>query len=663
MDLVYGLLSLLALLCSCTLLMRALRPANLVECILFFFVGLVAHIVALGLALSGLEALAKVAYWTAGSVLLALMVAALVVGIRPWRAALRRPLPWPRLAMLRAGWAGLEVWQKVILGLLLSTTLGLGLVNLAIVLWVAPHNWDSMTYHLARMAFFLQQGHLRHFTANYWAQVIHPRNATLLLTYAYLVSNRNENLTQMVQFVSYWVAIAAVYGLARRAGYRRVGSLLAALVFALLTECLMEAITTQNDMFITACMGAMLYGFLAFRETGRLTYLALVGLTLGLALGAKSSVLPTFPALGVVGLYALLAKPRGERHWPLVPWGVLLASTVLAVALFALPSGYWENYRLYGNPIGPEDVRKIHAFEDASPGYILRHGTRNVLRFGIEFLSLDGLPPAWAPVRAVQTGIRWLPKVLTKAIGMDLELKEAVRAPFNYGKLPFAHEDMAYWGILGFALVWPLVWGHLLGRGKAPAGRALAWGALLFFLAQAYVGPYDPWRGRYFIIAAAFAAPPVAALWQRRRGAGVRIYLTGLILLGCLSAGTAVLFRYHSPVVAVRGLSDPNCSVFRMERLLQLTRNRPPYQQPILRFNELVPAEATVLIWLPGDSFQYPLFGARLTRKIIPINSMDQFLSAYYASGAKFFLFSNKMNKPIPTDQHLGEDWYLRRLQ
>jgi 4-amino-4-deoxy-L-arabinose transferase-like glycosyltransferase len=279
----------------------------------------------------------------------------------------------------------LSRFEKLLLAPLILTALLLGILNLIVIIFTAPHNWDSMTYHLARVAYYLQHDNLNYFDANYWAQVIHPKNSSLLLLYTYLISGRNENLTQLVQFIAYWVAICGVYAISIKAGNNKTQSIFAAMVGALLTEWLMEATTTQNDMILVAFSGAITYFLLAFRKTSKLKYLIWAALGIGLSLGTKSAYLLVLPSIGLVALYALFAPKLRSL---LRNFAFFVACILVAISIFALPSGYMENYRNFGHPIGPDEVRKLHSFEGEPISYIAMNGTRNIIRYGFEFLSL-----------------------------------------------------------------------------------------------------------------------------------------------------------------------------------------------------------------------------------------------------------------------------------
>jgi hypothetical protein len=316
-----------------------------------------------------------------------------------------------------------------------------------------------------------------------------------------------------------------------------------------------------------------------------------------------------------------------------------------------LPAGYVENMRVYRHPIGTTYVRQLHAFEGEPLPYVLQNGTRNLLRFGMEFLSLDGLP-AGGFFNTAQAWLRQWPQQLFDALHVDLQATQATRSPFVYDKLPFSHEDMSYWGIFGFALILPIVALSLLGLIRAPGNWPLALATLFFVLAQSYSGPYDPWRGRYFIIMAVFAVPAIACC-VRRPYLPWRVYLTVIVLLGCLSAFTAVLGRSN----------DMPEEVYAMNRVQQLTRNRRNYTEPIRLFERIVPPGATVAVAFGEDTFEYPLFGEHLTRKLIPINSFLRGPQPIPAE-ADYLIYSENVYPDWKyKDIALGEDWYLRNLK
>ncbi len=661
----YNVLVLIITLLSCYLLLRALKLKGIAESAIFFFCLFTAHIVTFGYILSFINQLSDVRYWLILSLIATFISAMILIWNRDTENSI--VLPRFRFVSLMHIIISIKYWytkdlsrfEKLILSPLILTTLLLGFLNLTVIIFTAPHHWDGMTYHLARVSYYLQHNNMNYFGANYWAQVVHPKNSSLLLLYTLLVSGLNENLTQLVQFISYWVAVCSVYAISKKAGNSKAHSIFAAMVSALLIEWLMQATTTQNDMILTAYFGATVYSLLAFRETHEWKHLSLAALGIGLAIGTKASSFLPLLSVALVASYAVYWSTTNIQR-RLRNFSILAGCTLLAVCIFALPAGYIENHRDFGHPFGPQDVRKSHSFEGETIDYIARNGTKNLMRYGFEFLSLDGLPPVGI-VRKVQTFIRALPEKIVRRLKIDLGTSEATRAPFNIQKMPSAHEDGSYWGVLGFGLIWIVVFLSVVGVIKPTDMRILSLAAILFLFSQAYSGPYDPWRGRYFTMCAVFAVPVVGAS-LRATNRFVRAYLLLIVLVGCVSAMLAVVLRTNSTLTPTFYGDDKRKSVFTMERIEQLTRNRPKYYEPLKSFDQLVPKGATVAVFLGADSFEYPLFGEHLTRTIIPIRPFEKGLQPTPIN-AEYLLYTQSFPcADIQEDRYLGADWYLRQL-
>jgi hypothetical protein len=330
-------------------------------------------------------------------------------------------------------------------------------------------------------------------------------------------------------------------------------------------------------------------------------------------------------------------------------------SSAISLVVFALPAGYVTNFRLYGNPIGTEMVLEQHSAHGKSITEAAKNGTRNLFRYGLDFVALDGLPPARI-IKLAQASIKRLPVAVARRC-LDLDAVEGTREPWDAQKAPAASEDHSYWGILGFGLIWPVVILSAIGAIRQSGGiRILAFSALLFIFVQAYAGPYDPWRGRYFACAAVIAVPTIGTCIDKK-GLLLRTYVLLVISVACVSALSAVALREDGGFISI----GHRTAIIRLDRISQLTFNRSEYAAPIREFDRLVPASATVAICLPEDSYEYPLFGNHLTRTIIPIDPYDSILQPI-PENAGWLLYSDRYPYPLGDDLSLGAGWHLRRL-
>jgi hypothetical protein len=638
-----GLLLILLVVATAWRLARSFRSLTAFVIAGFFFVW--AEVVLIGFALSALHLLNSTFAWISGAALGVVLTALL--------SKSRRPATTLNVGRIReialAEWRAISSWQKVVLGVLAAATVIVIAINFAMAAAVAPSCWDTLTYHLPRVAYFLQFGSLDYFPANYVYQVAHAKDGSLLLIFAFLGSGRHENGMQLVQFAAWCVGAPSVYGLARNAGSSRFASIVCGLLFMLLTECVMEAATCQNDLLVAVCGAGAAYFVLELRNSKNIW---LAGLPIGLGLGTKLSFLPLFASLFVI----LFTIPGPRIEWIRRVF-VLLVGTVASLVLFSLPAGYAANFRHYGSPVGPPEMVALDSNVNCSVSNLIKIGGMNLVRFGFEFFSLDGLPNA-EPVRAVQRWMRAGPAALAdRLIGPRLTRPDTALLPaFELERLPTTNENSSTWGPFGFLLIWPSVLLVVCRRIGTRKEAVLAGAAIAFACVFALIHPYDPWIGRMFLSAAPFAcAAAGSAITSGLRARYLRYWIVVVMAIGSLTAVCAALFRSGRPIFPFR--EKP--SIFALDRLSQMTVRHKAYRQAIHRFDAMIPRNATVAVLLPGDSYEFPLFGEGLTRRLLPA-AIEWRERGTIPEAARYLLFSNQILAPDPTDISLGEDWYLR---
>src|SRR5437868_2919426 len=156
-------------------------------------------------------------------------------------------------------------------------------VTLVVAVLAPPNNWDSMTYHMARVAHWLANGSVRHYPTAYPTQLFMPPFAgyAIATIQSLAASDRWANTVQWAAYVE--AALAASLVAARIGGDRRVQAA-AALVFITIPMAVSEASTTQTDMVATAWILTLLV-FAVGAPSSR--HVLWAGATLGLALLTK----------------------------------------------------------------------------------------------------------------------------------------------------------------------------------------------------------------------------------------------------------------------------------------------------------------------------------------------------------------------------------------
>lgn len=286
---------------------------------------------------------------------LALAWTALLVGCGArltWRQR-RQPLRLPALPR------SLSVSERaLVVGLVLTMVITAGVAYLA-----PPQTWDSLNYHMPRVAHWAQQGTVEAFATGVEIQNNMPPGAEFAVLHLYVLAQSDR----WVNFVSWMAILGVVLGvslLARQLGGGRTAQLGASVFAATLPMALVQASSTMNDAV------AALWLVIAISEALRLAedprrWDSAVGLAAaaGLAALTKPTAYPCLLALAV--LVAGMLVVRRQWRQALTYGGVALA-VVLAINLGHLA----RMTNLYGSPMSPEQV-ELHRNELVTPATVM----------------------------------------------------------------------------------------------------------------------------------------------------------------------------------------------------------------------------------------------------------------------------------------------------
>jgi hypothetical protein len=155
----------------------------------------------------------------------------------------------------------------------------------------APNNWDSMTYHLARVAHWIQNQSVDVYPTNISRQITLGPGAEYLLLVAQVVAD-SDRLANFLQLACWVLITLAAPSLARLAGAPARIATWAAPLVASAPMVVLQATSTQNDL-VSAVMGvAIVAAATPFLHAGRARW-------------GWSDV----AALAVAGAAAVLVKP------------------------------------------------------------------------------------------------------------------------------------------------------------------------------------------------------------------------------------------------------------------------------------------------------------------------------------------------------------------
>jgi hypothetical protein len=534
-----------------------------------------AAVVGLGELLSLLDLVGRGGYVVAGLMLLALTATA-------WHAR-GRPLPGrPQL-----GWATLrEHPQLMMLGAVVLAAVG---YELFLVVATPPNNYDSLTYHLARVAAWLQQGHAGYYNAATARANAFPGNAELGIVWTVALLGR-DTLAALPQLLAELGLLAAIYGIGRRLAFGRPAALFAALLAATLSQVALQSVTTQNDLVAAAFVAAGLY-FVLGRERRELP---LAGLAAALAVGTKLTGLLALP---ILVLAALLVLPRRR-----------LAELAAAGAIAFLGFGafwYVENTAHTHHPLG--------VVPEADP-YRASHSAGSAwsttAKVYWRFVDFTGMKPP----DPLLTGLSDVGADLFNATDIDTGARDSKRVAYDLTPRTGSSEDTSYFGPLGFLLLLPLSAAFLLAwlaRRTSRMRGVVAATLPLFAIAVGLTQTYNPWLGRFMIIPAALVMPLAAWLYDRR---------LRLLTLAVGFAGVATLAGTHvhniGKPVGLHGATP----VWSMAREDAQALTAGPFSCVVSLVDSL-PPRATIGAVLGNNDPEYLLYGPDLERRIVLLHA------------------------------------------
>jgi hypothetical protein len=519
-------------------------------------------------------------------------------------------------ASLKTLWGDSSIIEKT-----LFAVLGLGLIictliNLVVLFYTYPNEWDSMTGHLVKCAYYIQNGNMDRLQGTTWTIDFYPNSLPTVQILGFHAFG--EKGFKVIHYLSYWVFVLTTYSITSEVFSNQKGAVFAGFMAALLPSALIQAVTTETDIVQSAYLGIVVLLLIKVYKKASWKNILLFALSTSIWVSHKITFLLIGPAMAVLALYVF--KEKKEVRKRTLPTLLLM---LLGFFIYVLPNGYLANVKEVGKfSLGalsaPEEVMKWHGIESYSTQDKIKNFEFNILRYTSDFLHLDGLRnTSWGS--KINEEFRKLPNKFFAKFGLERKMYWVVY-PFEMmgnNQMHF-YKERPFWGIISFMLVLPIIFLIVLS-GKVRNNSEEFKIAMVFvlagiahFLSLCFSAPYDPIKGRYFMNLAVWFIPLLAWFFVIKKG---RIYL---LLCSFIIVVSGVLTLSHRGLYPLSG----EASIFKLDRISQLNITRPEGTEAYVRFEELVPENATVALGTQQEheDYVYPLWGRHFKRKLIPIH-------------------------------------------
>lgn len=283
---------------------------------------------------------------------------------------------------------------EYILGLIGAAALVLSVITV-------PYNWDSMTYHLPRIAYWAQNRSVEHYATNCIRQIASPVLGEFVNLHIYILCRDSDKLLNLLQCVSYLTCAGCVYAISKKLKCNRLFCFAASLLYMTMPIAFAEALTTQVDNFATVWLLFFIYLLLDFSHMeekisvtrSSACKVCTMGMCVAYGYLAKQSVCIAMLCFLVWILIVCIARKDKIR--------VLLQLAACASPCVVLP-------------ILPEMTRNFntfHSYASRTTGARQLVGTINPLYLLVDFVKNF----CWnLPTRLIQNSHVWIEKVPRK---------------------------------------------------------------------------------------------------------------------------------------------------------------------------------------------------------------------------------------------------------
>lgn len=158
-------------------------------------------------------------------------------------------------------------WEKVFVFI---GILWLGLLCFAAIKTV-PYNYDSMTYHLSRVANWAQNASVNHYATNIERELFSPVLAEYAVFHTYLLAG-GDKFVNCIQLGAYFISLIMVYGISCKLNLTKPFRLISIILCATMPMAVAQSVTTQVDMVGTMWLLIFVYFLLDLVQAEQLHF-------------------------------------------------------------------------------------------------------------------------------------------------------------------------------------------------------------------------------------------------------------------------------------------------------------------------------------------------------------------------------------------------------
>ena len=489
--------------------------------------------------------------------------------------------------------AGISLFEKILLG---SVSVILLLILAQSIIY-PPNNWDSMTYHMARITSWVSHQSVAYYPTHNVRQLYEPPFAEYLIAHIGIL-NRGDYFSNAVQFCFLLLSVVGILLILDEFGLGRTYKIIAIVLTITIPEVVLEASSTQNDIAVSFFIIAAAYFSVQAVKKGNFSNHLFLGLAVGLGILTKGTAyLYLAPVLLFWGIASLVCLFRTKKY------NYLLLPLMVALLAISINAGqYYRNYNYSKNVLGTDkEEGKSYSNQKMSAGIFISSMVKNA---GMHLSFMFAKPVAAGSTKAIYK--------LHAIAGLDINDPAVNYRGSIYTIDPIVTDEDAGPNMIHFVLIVAsfviLGWSIVKGKSGFIVNMLIAVIVLQLIFFCAYL-KWQPWASRLHVPMFLLSLPLVCYALSMSKGFKRLVYIITPVVLVY-----ALLVVFHN----IRRPYSNN--MFNSRYQNYFTSNPLVYEE----YNGVYATITTtkpknIGLILGVDDWEYPLFKDCFTREINPV--------------------------------------------
>ncbi|MEH2244329.1 ArnT family glycosyltransferase [Nostoc sp.] len=449
-----------------------------------------------------------------------------------------------------------------------------------------PNNWDSMDYHMSRVAYWIQNYSIANYPTSYTPQLYQNPWSEFVILHFKILSG-GDYFANLVQWLSMIGSIIGVSLIAKKLGANLRGQVFSAVVTATIPMGILQASSTQNDYVVAFWLVSLAYYLLSgiqARKSESWTNSFKIGSSIGLAILSKGTAyFYVFPFLVWFAVYQI-KRLRWQAWKP--------AFIVVSISLVLNISHYLRNYNLFASPLGEPGGYRNEIF---GVNILISNILRNIaLHIGTPIGLWNGIAN-----RLIQ--------IIHILIGVDVNdpritFSKIFFVPGGWATIGITGNENSAGNLVHLALIIICLIIFISQKSIRKESYVFAYliTIIFTFIIFCYLVKWQAWNSRLHLPFFVLISPFLGVVLSKLKKQKIAIFLVTFLLISSL---TWVFFNRYRPIIASN-------NIFQTSRIEQYFSNRPYLQATYTGAVEFLNSKkcSNIGLSMGNDPWEYPLW-------------------------------------------------------